>query len=226
MMMKYFFSVKRSEEGFVLVTSMVILIALTLIGIAAIMTSTVEVKIAGNDRLHKETFYQADGDTEVGAVLTYDNALCLNSGGFTDGGGGQLDIGNLRVSTLNFAEPGKGIESLPDGTAILPDGTVVQQDDANRNAVYYADINNMGDDTLPHTNFRIAGRMKYTSGSGLQMVSGYEGLGYGAAAGGFHMRYLINAQRMGALNSESTITIEWRMSGHLINNADISDCKY
>jgi hypothetical protein len=202
--------IKRTEEGFVLVTALMMLVALSLIGLATIMTSTVELKIAGNDRLHKGTFYEADGGTETGSVLAYENALCINAGGFTEGGTpGQTDIGFVRVTNLSFAEPEQGTVALPD--------------DATRDAVYFTVP---GDDTQPHTNFTINGITENTPGSGLQMISGYRGLGRGSAAGGTHMRYTVNSQRVGPRNSRSTVTLEWRMSSHLINNASSFDCKY
>ena len=208
--MNYFKITHQSEDGFVLVTCLIMLVVLTLLGIASIMTSTIEIKIAGNDRLHKETFYQADGGTETGSVLTYENALCLNAGGFTEGATpNQTDLGMMRVTNLTFGEPGQGTDDDPS--------------DAIRDAVLYAE---MGNDNAPHTNFTVHGVTENTAGSGLQMVSGYRGLGRASAAGGTHVRYGINAQRVGERNSRSTVTLEWRLSSHLINNASSFDCKY
>jgi hypothetical protein len=208
--------ISGSEKGFVLVTALMMLVALTLLGLATIMTSTVELKIAGNDRLYKKTFYQADGGTETGTVLAYENALCINGGGFTAGGTpDQADIGLIRVSNLDFADPGQGTTDPPaDPAGATP---------AVRDAVYYA---TMGDDSGPHTNFTINGISENTEGSGLQMDSGYPGLGQGSAGGGTHIRYAINSQRIGELGSRSDVTLQWRMSTHLINNASSFDCKY
>lgn len=207
----------HSEKGFVLVTSLMLLVALTLLGLATIMTSTMELKIAGNDRLHKETFYRADGGTDTGSVLTYENALCINAGGFTAGNTpNQADIGFLRVGNLDFAEPGQGTTDMPtdkDKVTNLP----------VRDAAYYTTL---GDDTQPHTNYTVSGIAENTAGSGLQMISGYRGLGRNAAGGGTHIRYTVNSQRVGERNSRSTVTLEWRMSTHLINNASSFDCKY
>lgn len=201
---------KKSEEGFVLVTALMMLVALSLLGLATITTSTVELKIAGNDRLHKESFYQADGGTETGSVLAYENALCINSGGFTEGRTpGEADIGFIKVTNMIFADPDQGTTALPD--------------DATRDAVFYSVLN---DDTQPHTNFTVNGITENTPGSGLQMISGYRGLGRGSAGGGTHIRYAVNAQRSGPRQSRSTVTLDWRMSSHLINNASSFDCKY
>ena len=53
------FSIKlffpRNEDGFLLVITMVMLVLLTLIGLSATQLSRIELQIAGNDRMHKET---------------------------------------------------------------------------------------------------------------------------------------------------------------------------
>jgi len=58
--MKQFNSMVIDEKGSVLVVGMLILIVLTLIGIAAINTSKVETDIAGNELSYKKEFYHAD----------------------------------------------------------------------------------------------------------------------------------------------------------------------
>ena len=49
------------ESGFALVTALLILAVLTLIGLAATTTSTVELKIAGNGNQYMGTFYNTEG---------------------------------------------------------------------------------------------------------------------------------------------------------------------
>jgi len=51
----------RNEDGSVMVISIVILALLTIIGIAVTTTSSIELQIAGNDRIYKENFYLAEG---------------------------------------------------------------------------------------------------------------------------------------------------------------------
>ena len=43
----------KSEDGSVLVIAMIMLVLLTLIGISAITTSTIEVQISANERIYK-----------------------------------------------------------------------------------------------------------------------------------------------------------------------------
>ena len=49
-----------NESGSILLITLMVLMALTLIGIFATQTTTVEIEIAGNDKFHKEAFYDAD----------------------------------------------------------------------------------------------------------------------------------------------------------------------
>ena len=50
-----------NEDGFVLVTSILVLIVLTLIGTAMFNTSLFETIIAGSEKMHQAQFFTADG---------------------------------------------------------------------------------------------------------------------------------------------------------------------
>jgi len=50
----------NNEQGFVLIVSLLMLMVLMIIGIAATTTTTIELQISGNDKLSKQTFYQAE----------------------------------------------------------------------------------------------------------------------------------------------------------------------
>ena len=50
-----------NEEGSVLVLALIMLVLLTLLGIAATRTSEIEIQIAGNERTYKLNFFSADG---------------------------------------------------------------------------------------------------------------------------------------------------------------------
>lgn len=52
---------KTSEHGYVLVAVLLFSLILSLIGIAAIHTSTIEIQIAGQERSYNENFYDIDG---------------------------------------------------------------------------------------------------------------------------------------------------------------------
>ena len=60
----------NNEKGSLILVSMVILVILTLIGIAATNTSNLEIQITANDREYKTTFYNADSGISW-AVATF-----------------------------------------------------------------------------------------------------------------------------------------------------------
>lgn len=50
----------KNENGAVLVLSIIILALMTAMGIAALNTTSIEYKIAGNEKVYKQAFYNAD----------------------------------------------------------------------------------------------------------------------------------------------------------------------
>jgi hypothetical protein len=208
-----------SESGFVLITALIIMLILTIIGIAATNTSVFEIQISGNDRVHKETFSQADAGISLNERLTFENAVCnAVASGFKND---NLDIGtSIRVPKKAFATPGAPPVPFPPKPFIEDD--IV--DDANRTATYYFD--GIGNENGRHTNLNGNGEIKTTPGSALQMVAGYEGLGAGAAGGGTHVLYDLWSKHVGNANSRSIISSQWQLSMHLINSASSYDCKY
>lgn len=50
----------NNENGFVLIASLLILLLLVVIGTSAVTNSTIEIQIAGNERVHEMAFYSAE----------------------------------------------------------------------------------------------------------------------------------------------------------------------
>ena len=213
--MKVRFYQADNQQGFVLVTSMMVLIVLTLIGVLAMNNSNIERMISGNDKIHKATFYQADGGTELAQHVVYHNTMCLDANGFTsnsnfNGNPAALLNGSIRVEDLIFAD------ATP--------ATVATISDINRAFSYYADAN--VNDAAPHTNFLTAFTVGLNEGNPQQMVSGYDApIGQGQVAG-THRRYLIASQHFGIDNSQSLVQVRWRIDNSIISNAASSDCVY
>ncbi len=69
----------KNEDGFVLVIALVMLLVLTMIGVSGIKNSTIELKIAGNERGAAVNFYAAEGACFEGArkVLDEDDTEVL-----------------------------------------------------------------------------------------------------------------------------------------------------
>jgi len=183
----------KNENGSVMVIAIIILMLLTLIGIAITTTASLELQIAGNDRLHKIAFYKADGGTEIGAEVLEQNLGCM--GGFTTTSAGQADIKSA-ASTQAVAVTSLTLwENL---TASMPS-------DTNRDFFFPA---NYG--SGPHTNVTVGGNTVLSTGTAIQMVSGYEGKGKGAGGGGAFILYDMISQHQGVVNSRSTVQVQWR----------------
>lgn len=187
-----------NDKGFVLVVALLFLFILSIIGIMATNTSVMEIQIAGNDKVHKQTFSQADGGTEAGGMLLEENIACPT--GFS--GAEPLSIGGLVVTTKNFWI----IETEP----VLP-----YPSDTLRH------IRIPGNDAVPHTNLYFWGDSSLLTGHGLQMNAGNEGIGFGTAAGGGQLVTHIDSQHRGENNSASTVRLNWR---HIIGTA--GTCRY
>jgi hypothetical protein len=188
-------NIPNTENGSITVLALIILALLTLLGISATMTSSIEVQIAGNDDRHKMALYEADGGTEVGFEILEQNIAC--PGGFStfNEGVGYLDIDtDVRVYTKDFWLQ----ESEP--TSDYPS-------DSER------DIRIYNTDTGPRTNLSIFGATQLSTGSAIQMSAGYEGKGKGAGAGGAYIVYRVYSRHMGIGNSQAEIMSQWR---HLV----------
>jgi hypothetical protein len=185
-------TVAGNENGSLILIVVVVLMMLTVIGISITTTASIELQIAGNNKLYKNAFYNADGATEVAAELTEQNIGCMT--GFTANDGADAVIGDnadtaVRVGNLDFWQQVDAAEPS----------------DASRDFFY---PNNYG--TSPHTNLTVGGNTAFSTGNAIQMVSGYEGKGKGAGGGGGHILYNVFAQHIGVNNSEAIIQVDWR----------------
>ena len=59
----------QSQQGAALIVAIMILLLLTILGIYAVTTSTLETKIAGNERVLKDAFYAADGGIDCSRMV-------------------------------------------------------------------------------------------------------------------------------------------------------------
>jgi Tfp pilus assembly protein PilX len=63
---KTYFRLVNNEDGFVLVASLLIMLILVIMGIAANNTTTIEFQIAGNEKVSEQTFYVAESAWQRG----------------------------------------------------------------------------------------------------------------------------------------------------------------
>ena len=208
--MKNYIKPYRNEEGFVLVTAMLIMVVLTILGIAALSNTSIELQIAGNDRRHKEAFAEAEAGAVLGTELVAQNINCAD--GFTATTGSTIaDIeGAIRVYERNTN--GLAFYMNP----VTPDadiGDITKADAAYPIANLAANVQK--------THLYIGGASQMGAGGSLIDNSGYERKGKSGAGGGIFKMYDIYSQYIGLNNTESIVLLGWRHPVDLID-----DCRY
>jgi len=196
----------RNEDGSVVFVALVILILLTLMGLSATTTSTIEVQIAANEYLHKEALYFADGSTEVGIELLEQNLACPV--GFS---ADNKVIGTVRVIDKDFwiqDAPPKAYSAPVDrfNTGDIGDDEIPFNTDVTGSR----DIRIPDNDSQPHSNLLFYGNTVMSTGSSIMMAAGYEGKGKGAAGGGAYLLFNVYTRHFGRKGSEVLLMTLWR----------------
>ena len=191
--------IKQNEQGFIMVWALLLLVIVTLLGVAGVSTSIFETKMAANQALHKQSFYQADGGTENGLALLKHNITCIS--GFSGGNplDGDIDIvstyENLWMNSYN---------DMP------------MASDSNRH-FYYPSTNGKSL-TPPYANGVINGYSEAMKGANIPQLGGYEGLAKSSGSGGVFLVYDIKVSHKGLRNSNTNIAIVYRVDNQFSNN--------
>lgn len=193
------FSLLNNERGTALIVALLMLVVLTLLGIAATTTSTVELQISGNDKLYKRSFFAADGGTAVGSELIEQS---IEERDWTD----DLTKGNVGIMNGDFylnRDTDVGIDPIPSDTnqdAVIPLSAIV---DPTASPFVL-------DTSVPRTNLKIVGNSQLSTGSAVQLASGYEGKGKGAGGGGAWIIFDVRAQHRDVRDSAVMVRLGWR----------------
>lgn len=217
--------IHMNEDGFVLVTSMLILLVLTILGIAALRNTDIELQIAANDRRHKEAFYAAEAGAVVGTELVQQNVFCpdgfaqfpLNATTILDGNTVKIaDLeGFIRVNEQNGNSRAFYQNETPISDSIDP---LCPLCDSNLADVSFPIANLVSGHETTH--LYIGGGVHMMPGGSLQMAAGYEGKGKSAAGGGVYKLYEIYSRHQGMGNSESVILLGWRQPIDMIGSCN------
>lgn len=220
---------RNGEEGFVLVAALLIMLVLTVVGIAVNRNTTIESQIAINDRLHKEAFYMADAATELASEVLEQSVACVGIQSsnlaqqretIVPGYGGVS--GGYNVGVILDPDPDKqgGFWRKYSALSTIPS-------DADRDLVYPAVPDSTGTkidvtktNSQPHANINITGSTGLGKGVAIQMAAGYEGLGKGLGASGTIL-YDIKVRQMGRNGSQAAVCIQY---GHRIGSE--GSCNY
>lgn len=196
----------RNEQGFVLVTALLIMLVLTIIGIVTTTNTSTELQIAGNDKVHHKTFYESEAGAMLGTEILEQAFNC--SMGFTANSGSNRDL--PAPATIRVYARGTPVDLIlwnNDPPAAADIGDITTAD------VAYP-IANLGTGVEAGYMY-MGGSTTMLPGGALQMAAGYEGKGKSAAQGGVAKNFDIYSQFNGLVDSQSIILFGWR---HLVGS--------
>jgi len=223
-----------------IIMALLLMAVVSIIGVSSINNSITETNIATNDMIYKDTFVEADGGSEVGREILEQNIACLGftgsgdnisgaSGFSIDGDGDGLNAVDVTEIVNEVNENGTVLSWMNDGEQnfylrenrpYLPDDTLLPADaDSDPDEPEFPSAT-VRDFCYPpgnpgeQTNVVVFGLTQHSTGSAIQLASGYEGKGKGAGGGGGEIVYQINSRHDNS-RGDHAIRIRWR---HLIGN--------
>jgi len=190
------FSLNR-QEGAALVIAIMILLILTVLGIYAVTTSTLETKMAGSERSYKVAFYTADSGEPVGVNII--KAIILN------------------VPSDKSLLPAPWKDIVLDNDLVLSEIFTDGRPDPDDKPDTAPDVDASGNDLgLPEGgNVELSMDIDRLSayqmtGGAIQFASGYEGIGSGGG-GSIGVTYAIDSLgRYTLMGSQSRIEAGYR----------------
>ncbi|GAB6905288.1 hypothetical protein DESC_310043 [Desulfosarcina cetonica] len=170
-----------NENGSVMVAALCILAMVTILGVTASNTSTIEQQIAANDQFIKMSFYNADGALYGTSKLI---SLAVNESGEVNSGTGNDAPGlTYLTSASNFYRQVAGFDTYDGAVDVdFNAGGIDAQADARRD------------------------RQVHVSGSGAEFASGSEGVGANAIA----IYYEIESSGFSNRNTTSALSATYR----------------
>jgi hypothetical protein len=163
----------RNEQGMILITVLLLMMIVTLLGVIAINTSTVDVQISGNLRRAAGAFGGAEAGTDL-VVPIIERTIAAGALEPTSLPGGTMDTVDLGTEITG------GSDNNSDNPTASPDVTLNGLGGTDVNVEVRVDVDRMYSYALP--------------GGALEFASGYEGVGASAAGGGIGVLYRISSQ--------------------------------
>lgn len=216
--------IHADEQGFVLVITMMILVILTIIGMAALDSSTFEVKIASNDRWSKVAFNLADGSVYSSSKLITEaiRAAADPSHGTVAFTGFNIEKDDDSTVAAphaadDFYKVVMGyVETKPERQKVgdAPfSGANFDDPATNSGAVFVPDFvitpSGSGPEMVAVT---ITGRKAtMIAGGGAEFGAGAAGAGAGAGGGGAAVVFDVDMDGFAGNNSRSSISARYRM---------------
>jgi Tfp pilus assembly protein PilX len=171
--------IQENEKGYILITVLLLLLVLTVVGMTAIGTSTIENVLSGNIRLREQNLSKAEAGADISASV--------------------IEHVVREEDTVGFANIVKD--------ANLANELIVNDfdtDEADTNPDVSFPIDNPAGDP-DNVNVDIDKMMvSWMFGSSVEFASGYEGIGKSGGAG-FYTFHRINSTGTGLVESEAEV---------------------
>jgi Tfp pilus assembly protein PilX len=185
-------AVLRREDGIAMLTILMLTVILTVIGIAAITTTTMDLKLAGGERLREGSINTAEACLST-SVQIIQQTLANSAVPANILGQPNPIIWQAPLESEIMGVPGfEQLADTADWQAVLPAVTAPNAQIALGGFTVNIDID------------RLFARPK--PGSSLAFAAGYEGTGAGAAGGGVEVLYRISCYSFGGLNTFGQVT--------------------
>ena len=168
--------IKGKDNGYVLITSLLMLLVLTVIGLAAMGTSSLDNLLSGNIRLKEMNTAEADGCADISTAVIERVAREGDTRGFA----GMVSDANMpfEISSTPFDTDPSQNDPAWDVTCSVGGQTV----NVDLDMMY----------------------SKWGEGSSIEFASGYEGVGKGGNSGAM-IYYRINSTGFNTMGSASTV---------------------
>jgi hypothetical protein len=196
----------QNEEGFVLIAALMFMVLLTIIGIAATTDTSLELQIAGNDKVHKQTFSKAEAGVMLGVEILEQSFNCTTGFKETSASDSVADLNWLPIPRVRIYKRGDYLLGNNSPITCSDAGDITTAD-----AAY--PIANLGSG-IEADYLYFGGETRMLAGGALEQAAGYEGKGKAAGQGGVAKFIDIYSQHRGLVNSESVILLGWR---HLVS---------
>jgi hypothetical protein len=197
-------STKRKEGGFVLVWALMLMVVLLILGISGIGTSVFESMMSANDALQKQSFFQADGGTNVASQLIEENVNCATGFTPTHSSPDYALIGDNLDLLVNKVDPANPLY------ANTPPAASPVISDTERDAYFFYNAADPNGTLRPRTNIRLGAVTVPLPGGPMQQGAGYEGKGKGLPGGGAGMDFDVYSQYINVRQSQSVVQIGWQ----------------
>ena len=175
----------KKDNGYILVTVLLLLLVLTVVGLAAIGTSSLENVLSGNIRLRERNISKAEAGIDISTAVIERSVRADDYRGFVSIVNDPALAAELRGSPIDAFDP--DLDALGN---VVPD--VLFAVDGQNVAV---DIDRMYTRPMP--------------GTALETASGNDGLGMGIAAN-FYTYFRVNATGVDLANSAADIGAIYR----------------